>query len=628
MKRRNKSLLAIIMVLGMLAFLPCGASGATQELAEEAQQLQKLADNFFPRQMDRYHIPGAVIAIVRDGEVIVQKGYGYADLEEQKPVDPENTVFRIGSISKVFTATAVMQLYEKGLIKLDENINSYLKSFQIKNPYSTPVTLAHLLTHTAGFDETTDIGMRTYEPIMRLSLSERLKTMAPRVINEPGEIIRYSNFGNSLAGLIVQEQTGMPYEDYIKANIFEPLGMGDSDLELTEEVRSKLAKSYIYKNGEYDEAKIQNTGVMPSGSINATASDMTRFMIAQLQLGQYEGKSLLLPETAVEMQSLHAQDYPGFDGYAYGFYYTQGGLMHNGSLSQFNAYMCLLPEEDTGIFVAFNADSPEFLSQINSVFAWRYLTKYHNLSIEAVPFEGDIRRFEGSYLVTRHAQESIGKMSYYLPNMALAQMEVKAADNNRLVINGQTYEPRGPLVFKNVLGDEYLAFRTDGEGRITYLFSSGGGSWEKLPWFETYRVNMGLGGFFFLFYAVFLIALIASLLLRRLRPNTGKIRYSPVSLKYLSAGVCLVYLIFVAGLYLISMNLDITVYKLPLVLLLTLPFLAVILMLVLVYRLFKEKRRGTLTGKIAFWAGSLLTVSVLFLLYLNYWKLLGFRLYT
>src|SRR6266550_1093577 len=180
-------------------------------------------DGFFPYALQRGDVAGAVVVVVTDGAVLLQKGYGYSDVGERKPVDPERTLFRPGSVSKLFTWTAVMQLVEQGKLDLDADINTYL-DFKIPPRQGAPVTLHNLMTHTAGFSETAkDLFVKDtsdLKPLRDYSIAHMPKRIFP-----PGVTPAYSNYATTLAGYIVQRTSGEPFSDYIDHHIFSPLGM-------------------------------------------------------------------------------------------------------------------------------------------------------------------------------------------------------------------------------------------------------------------------------------------------------------------------------------------------------------------------------------------------------------------
>ena len=205
----------------------------------ESAAIETFADGFFAAQMARLQVPGAALAIVQGQRVVFSKGYGYADLAAKVPVDPERTLFRVGSVSKLLIATAVMQLYEERRLDLHADINTYLTRFKIRDRYSTPITLAHLLTHTAGFDERV-IGMwartRPAEP-----LGDHLAARMPPRVRPPGDVISYSNYGMALAAHIVENVAGMSYEHYVQKRILTPLEMYRSTFAYPTTLTARLA---------------------------------------------------------------------------------------------------------------------------------------------------------------------------------------------------------------------------------------------------------------------------------------------------------------------------------------------------------------------------------------------------
>src|SRR5215472_7255034 len=166
------------------------------------EDLEAYFDGFFPDTLARADIAGAVVVVVKDGKVLLEKGYGFSDIKTRAPVDPSRTLFRPGSISKLFTWTAVMQLVEQGKIDLDRDVNDYL-DFQIPASFPKPITMRNLMTHTAGFEEHYK-GVGIDDPARLLPLRTALIVSLPSRIYPPGEVSAYSNYGAALAGYIVQ----------------------------------------------------------------------------------------------------------------------------------------------------------------------------------------------------------------------------------------------------------------------------------------------------------------------------------------------------------------------------------------------------------------------------------------
>ncbi len=234
-------LLAIVLAAGSpgLAQAPPDLSsrapeGSTEGASEETpanrgptdgREVEAFLDQVLARQLEEYQIPGATVSVVKDGKILFAEGYGQADIEAQKPVVADETLFRIASVTKLFTSTAVMQQVEEGRLDLDEDVNAYLDDAEIPNTYSgRPVTLRHLLTHTAGFEESfTGSGARNAADVE--ALGDFVDGHMPARVRPPGEVASYSNYGMSLAGHVVEEVSGVPFERYVEENVFAPLGM-------------------------------------------------------------------------------------------------------------------------------------------------------------------------------------------------------------------------------------------------------------------------------------------------------------------------------------------------------------------------------------------------------------------
>src|SRR5262245_6005005 len=251
MNIKSRILLNLIALLLLLA-LPASLSSVYCQRnpvngPNDSQEFERFLDSIFAEQMEKQQIPGAVFVFVKDGKVFFSKGYGFANLERQQRVSPEQTLFRIGSISKVFTATAVVQLADRGSINLDTDVNRYLTRLKVPATYPQPVTAAQLITHTAGFDE---IRPGTQGPNAEsvMPLADFLRTRLVR-IRPPGETIAYSTYGITLAGLIVEEVSKMPFESYLAQNIWQPLKMDRTSISVPAERTNNLAVGYDYVNG-------------------------------------------------------------------------------------------------------------------------------------------------------------------------------------------------------------------------------------------------------------------------------------------------------------------------------------------------------------------------------------------
>lgn len=348
--------LLLILASGLAACRPSGTE--TEPITFDPDELEAFSDAFFPARMEELHIPGLTFVFVQDGQVVLAKGYGQADLEQGIPVSPDITVMRIGSISKVFVATAVMQLVEQGRLDLDADVNQYLTTFQLEDTFRKPVTLAHLLTHTAGFEDPPYVS--NTDPTLVQPLGSYLAASMPPRIDPPAKVFRYSNHGYALAAYIVQEVSGLPFDQYVADHILHPLGMTHSGYLLLPPLPADLARGYFYEDGAQVAQPVDYDSDYPGGSLVSTADDMARFMLAHLQEGCYQGACILQPSTVAEMQSRQAKTpYKGQNvtyGFVEGLEDGQRLLGHSGAIRGFGSSLNLLPEHNAGYFFSFNEE--------------------------------------------------------------------------------------------------------------------------------------------------------------------------------------------------------------------------------------------------------------------------------
>jgi CubicO group peptidase (beta-lactamase class C family) len=321
----------------------------------DAQDVNAFLDGYMLYALKKADAAGAVVVVVKDGQVVTERGFGYSDVATQKPVDPKKTLFRPGSISKLFLWTAVMQLQEQGKLDLDADINKYL-DFKVPPKDGKPVTMRNLMTHTPGFEEW---GKRLFvADASRLGTLREFVSHVPVRIYEPGKTIAYSNYGAALAGYIVQRVSGEPFSDYIDHHILTPLDMHRStfvqplpanlapDMEPSYALASQPAKSFEFVNGA------------PAGSMSATGDDMSHFMIAHLQNGRYGGGQILKPETAKYMHQTAFTPVPPLNGMALGFYREDKNghavVAHAGDTGKFHSELHLLIDDNVGLFISFS----------------------------------------------------------------------------------------------------------------------------------------------------------------------------------------------------------------------------------------------------------------------------------
>jgi CubicO group peptidase (beta-lactamase class C family) len=321
-------------------------------------EIQSFADGFFPRQMKKHRIPGLAFVFVQGGNVAYAQAYGEANLEAATPMDAASTGVRIGSVSKPFVATAVMQLVEQGALDLHTDVNEYLSTFQLDETFPEPVTLAHLLTHTAGFEDPPYVS--NTDPGLVEPLAGHLATNMPPRIYPPGEFHIYSNYGYALAGLVVEEVAGQPFDRYVADHILGPLGMDDSRYLVSPPAPDAIAIGYQVQQREQVAQPLDWDSAYPGGSIVSTADDMARFMLAQLGDGCHDGACILQPESLAQMHTAQAQTGSEGQRVTYGFSESVAEdvrlVGHSGAIRGFGSSLVLLPDHDMGYFLSFNEE--------------------------------------------------------------------------------------------------------------------------------------------------------------------------------------------------------------------------------------------------------------------------------
>jgi len=448
----------------------------------DPKELEAFIDKTVTEEMERQHIPGAEFVFVKDGKVFFSKGYGFANLESQQRVVPEQTIFRIGSISKVFTATAVVQLADRGRLNLHTDVNRYLKKLKVPSTFPEPVTPAHLITHTAGFDEIRP-GTQgpSAESVLPLAdfLSTRLKRISPA-----GETISYSTYGITLAGLLVEEVSGIPFESYLAKNIWKPLGMNRTSITVPAASKNDLALGYEYVNGVNQPQAYEWYHTTPASSINSTAMDMARFMIMNLQNGSYGRVRVISDRAARDMQRQHASGHPKMPGVAYGFFEDdyQGLriLEHGGNMAGFSSQMVLLPDRNAGFFLAHQHED----SNLRDTVKWAVLEHYYPPSQQPhIPqpppdFNQRAAVFIGTYRWNCYCR-TCG------PRATRPGLSVKVTANSDGTLSLSSTRKRWielePLLFIREDGGGKVAFRMDRTGKVTHMFAVGFWVFEKTP---------------------------------------------------------------------------------------------------------------------------------------------------
>lgn len=453
----------------VLALIGLAARAAEPPFGERAA-FETFLDGVMAKEMASSRVPGAVVVVVRNGEVFFSKGYGYANLETKAPVMPDRTIFRIGSVTKVFTATAVMQLAEREQLSLTEDVNRYLRTAKVPATYRQPVTAASLLTHTAGLDEISP-GRRTANPAAQIPLAQFL---APRLVRRkpPGTTISYSTYNMALAGHLVESITGKHLREFFAENVFTPLQMTRTSLGAVPPAQQRdLAVGY---DERHRPLPFEYFHTYPASDINSTGADMGRFMLAQLG----HGPRILSERATRQMQQRQFANHPKLIGMTYGWFENRrngvAAIEHGGVMDGYAALLWLAPKENVGIFVAANIENSGFPVAVRNAIIDRSFTAPEEPVPPAV--RAPLTRFAGSYRNDIWCHSCPAGARGFLPSA----VKITVNDDGTLSLWGGRWVQIEPLLFRLTggrldNGEVVIAFRDDAAGRITHFFN---GAWS------------------------------------------------------------------------------------------------------------------------------------------------------
>ena len=396
--------------------------GPTDRLT--ASDLEAWLDGLMPYALEQTDVAGSVVVVVKDGKVLLQKGYGFSDLAKRTPVDPERTLFRPGSISKLFTWTAVMQLVEQGKLDLDQDVNAYI-DFKIPPYEGKPVTLRNVMTHTAGMEEVIR-GLIANDEKEILPLATTLKHWIPEREYAPGSTPAYSNYATALAGYIVERVSGQPFDQYIAQNIFTPLGMQHSTFSqpIPKNLLAMMSKGYKSAS-DGKEQPYEYINLAPAGSLASPGSEMGRFMLAHLNNGSLGGQRILREDTARMMHGTGQASVGPLNKMMLGFYETTANghraIAHGGDTQWFHSDLQLFLDDNIGIYVSTNSSGKEGSARmirdgLVSGFVNRYLPgpERQDGGVDAATAKQHAQLIAGSYLSSRRANSNFMNLVYML----------------------------------------------------------------------------------------------------------------------------------------------------------------------------------------------------------------------
>ena len=482
----------------------------------DAEDLGAFFDGIIPLQLERSDIAGASVLVMQDGKVLLQKGYGFADAKEKKPVDPAGTIFRLASISKLFTWVSVMQLAEQGKLDLDRDVNTYL-DFQIRPAFGAPITLRNLMTHTGGFEEEAR-EIIIINPKKIPTLRQFLIENQPRRLFPPGIVPGYSNYGVGLASYIVERASGEPFEQYVAEHIFAPLGMTHSTFyqPLPKDLGSLPSEGYR-GNTEKPAVGFEIFNPAGAGGISSTASDMGRFGQALLNAGELDGRRILKPETLEAMFTPQFRASEQMPALCMGFYETWRNdlrwIGHEGDLIAFHSLFFLERSQKLILFVSFNSAGAggKVRPELVQMFSDRYFRSDQKQTFITVPLN-ELKTLEGSYQSTRRADSTkirIGNLLSQRTATVDKDGAVQLEDVKDLRGHTIKWKPIGKDLMQQVDGQRRLFAIRDARGKVIRLaYDFPGVQAERVRWCENAKVVLfGVGLSLLALLAVVLAAL-------------------------------------------------------------------------------------------------------------------------
>jgi CubicO group peptidase (beta-lactamase class C family) len=489
---------------------------ATQSTAAaELPNLEAFVDGVVGGFMAQEQIAGAEVAVVRDGEVLLVKGYGIDSVEPRRAVDPNESLFRLGSISKTFTWLSIMQLAERGKLRLDDPINDHLPD-ELDVPdegFERPIRIIDLMNHTAGFEDILQ-GLFVAEDATPLPLKEQLRQRRPHRVREPGRFMVYSNYSTALAGAIVAHVSGMEYESYVEQNILVPLGLAHTTFRehytpteglpqpMSPELAAHMSQNIETRNGAWQAIPHEHiVSMAPAGAAASTAGDMARYMLALLDPQRLEAAGVLKAETFAQMREPSFQGAPGMPAMHHGFFNTPLGvttrlgldnLSHGGATLHFRSFMVVTDDlggqGTLGIFVAANSASAVTMVQ---ALAERILAKYFPPTPEPISAialtvpEGGVSRaqeYAGQYRTARRSYTQFEKI------INVGAVNVTATQDGYLIIRlggpALRFVEIGKDLFRQPDGDATIAFVRDERGAISHLVTHIG-TLERVEFFAS-----------------------------------------------------------------------------------------------------------------------------------------------
>ncbi|MEI5989227.1 hypothetical protein A5881_000715 [Enterococcus termitis] len=485
----------LMTIMGMLVlFLQAGLVVYAQENQKEAsanETIEKQVDQIMEKYIGK-EIPGASIGIVKDGKVILTKGYGVSDIEKKTPVNGDTTIFETASVTKVFTWSMLMKLAEEGKVKLDADIQEYLPKGTLNLAFDKKITILDLMNHTAGFEEKLE-GMDLKNKNQLKPLKETItKENQPKQVYEPGTVTSYSNYGANLAGYIIEQVTGQEYMKYMNQTVLKPLQMNYSTFSMIYDdqplIKDNKSSGYLYDGSKFEKMNVDLTNDFPAGSLKSTATDMTHVMLALLNDGGKTPYNFFeQKETSKQMQAHSYGIVPGALGNAHGYWEEEVGgkriIQHGGNSGGFSSQLNLVPEDGLGyiLLTNLNNEATGIRNELNTLLVGNEKITF-DLPLKK---SSNDQKVAGRYRMARQPVSTLGKVAYIIADF---DMVVKANKEGGITVTspqskkGIYYVEVKPGIYQKIQKgskDKYLYFKLNDKGQV--LTAGNGMTTDSLP---------------------------------------------------------------------------------------------------------------------------------------------------
>ena len=491
-------------------------SAEGSDLRQKYSAATEMLDAFIRREMKDKELPGLSIALVDGSDIVWQKGYGFSDPKAKTPITAD-TVFRVGSVSKLFTDIAVMRLVEQGKLDLDAPVTKYLPDFKPRNSFDKPVTLRELMSHRAGLVREPPIG--NYFDSNNPTLAETVKSLnQTALVYAPETHTKYSNAGIATVGYVLEKTQNQLFADYLESALLEPLGMNSSSFKPTAEIAKNLAKAHMWTVfGKTFDAPRFELGIAPAGSMYTTTGDLASFASALFAADNNAPNAILKKDTLEKMWKPQFAAPDQKSGFGLGFFISDLNghrqIGHGGAIYGFSTQLSVLPDDKLGVVVITTKDfsngvtkriaeaalkamlaerenktisQPEVTSLVDSDFARKIAGRYAN---------GDkafdlIERTDGLTILNTDGGfearlRTLGKDLVIDDKFAFGTRIIPATDDNSITVSGETFKrvsinkpAPAPEKLRGLIGEYGADYDT------LYIFERGGKLWTLIEQFE------------------------------------------------------------------------------------------------------------------------------------------------